>query len=521
MTASNPEFLGKSQYQIDDIVFGRDTNMPVSKVEIQPWNVNNEDFQIIHSDETRFGIDNLTPAPIVFTMAVLNNWALENMPASAGGPVPPGLLYQARTLLGKLSNAWKATSTRQTWGAMKMILFVDTDGVRRRVYGRPGKFQHGPVEKNEWVDVQAEFRRADTFAYKDNEMVIEVGFNTDPTVIHRTEGDAPAWFRVLFYGPLTDPTVTVGKLTIELDLDIPSNAIVEVSSYPWMRRIVDSNGLNWRAALIGSSQYLDQLQIPPDEDVVLRWTDHTLSTWTSLDSNVQPTNFDFLDMFNLGVTGAWHTLLGVPIWGYSIPNGGYLFAPFGTCAIIDELHTYQTSSQFIQTTIADVWRGATTVCFKADNALANFAGFQIVKAMGISEIIGGSTDQDRLRLVTGGLGTAYNILYEYDVPAPGLHSGNTVAAAYDSNTDLMYLYLNGVEISPANGVSCGGFLTGDDSHQGFVLNMEDGVGGQITFGVGLNNTIGYDITFTEPPDGTNTDLSSRIFLYWREAWNIE
>ena len=519
MTASNPEFLGKSQYQIDDIVFGRDTNMPVSKVEIQPWNVNNEDFQIIHSDETRFGIDNLTPAPIIFTMAVLNNWALENMPGSAGGPVPPGLLYQARTLLGKLSNAWKATSVRQTWGAMKMILFVDTDGVRRRVYGRPGKFQHGPVEKNEWVDVQAEFRRADTFAYKDNEMVIEIGYNQDPTFIHRTEGDAPAWFRVLFYGPLTDPTVTIGKLTVELDLDIPSSAIVEVSSYPWMRRIVDSNGLNWRAALIGSSQYLDQLQLPPNEDVVLRWTDQTLTTWTSLDSNVMPTNFDFLDMFNLGTTGAWHTIMGVPIWGYSLENGGYLFSPFGTTAIIDELHQYQTAGQFIQSTIADIWGGATTIVFKSDNAMANFAGVQIVKVADTESNLSNDSADDKLRLVTGGLGTAYNILYEYAVPFPGLKSTHTVAAIYDNRTDTLYLEWNGNRIGP--GASCGGFLTGDDSHQGFVLNMSDSIT-DIQFGVGLNNTIAYDASFHEPgPSGDPNDLSSRIFLYWREAWNIE
>ena len=513
------ELLGKNQYLINNLRFGAETNMPVSKVEIQPWNVNNEDFQIIHSDETRFGIDNLTPAPIVFTMAVLNNWALENMPANAGGPVPPGLLYQARTLLGQLANTWKATTTRQTWGAMLALKFVDTDGVTRRVYGRPGKFQHGPVERNEWVDVQAEFRRADTFAYEDHEMVIEIGYNMDPTYIHRTEGDAPAWFRVLFYGPLTAPSVQIGKVQVQLELDIPSEVIVEVSSYPWMRRIVDSNGINWRASLIGNSQYLDQLQIPPDEDVVLRWTDSTLTTWTSLDSNVMPTNFDFLDMFNLGTTGAWHTLLGVPIWGFSIQNGGYLFSPFGTTAIIDELHQYTTAGQFIQSTIADIWGGATTIVFKSDNAMANFAGVQIVKVSSTEGDLSSESADDKLRLVTGGLGTAYNILYEYAVPFPGLQSGDTVAAAYDPTSDSLFLLWNGAEIGP--GAPCGGFLTGDDSHQGFVLNMADSIT-DIQFGVGLNNTIAYDASFKEPgPPADPNDLSSRVFLYWREAWNIE
>jgi hypothetical protein len=519
MVANDGEFLGKSQYKIGNILFGDNTNMPVSKVEIQPWNVNNQDFQVIHSDEVRFGIDNLVPAPIVFTMAVLNNWALENVPG--GGSIPPGLIYQARSLLGQLANEWKATETRQTWGAMKKLLFVDTDGIRRRVYGRPGKFQHGPVEQNEWVDVQAEFRRADTLAYDDTEKVIEIGYNENPTYIHREveQGDAPAWFRVLFYGPLTHPTVTIGKVQIELGIDILPDTIVEVSSYPWMRRIVDSNGINWRASLIGSSQYLDQLQIPPDEDIALRWTDQTLTTWTSLDSNVMPTNFDFLDMFNLGVTGGWHTLMGTPIWGFSLENGGYLWAPFGTCAIIDNLHTYQTDGQFIQSTIADIWRGSTTVCFKAQPDLSNFAGFEIVKTLGILEEIGIPTANDKLRIVTGGLGSSYNILYEYAVPSPGLKSGDDVACAYDNNTDMLYLFWNGVGLTP-NGVSAAGGV-GTGKKQGFVLNQDDSIT-NLSFGVGINNTIAYDAVFDEPgPPGDPNDLSSRVFLYWRDAWSIE
>src|SRR6516225_12289909 len=118
MSNPNPPDNGKVQYMLNGIRFGANTNMPVSKAEIQPWNVNNQDFQIIRTDETRFGIDVLVPAPIVFTMAVLNNCALDNMPASAGGPVPQGLLYQARSLLGQLAQTWKATPVRQTWGSM-------------------------------------------------------------------------------------------------------------------------------------------------------------------------------------------------------------------------------------------------------------------------------------------------------------------------------------------------------------------------------------------------------------------
>jgi len=266
------EFLGKGQYKIGDILFGDNTNMPVSKVEIQSWNVNNQDFQVIRTDEIRFGIDNLVPAPIVFTMAVMNNWALENIPG--GGTVPPSLLYQARSLLGQLANEWKATDVRFNWGATKTLLFVDTDGVTRRVYGRPGKFQHGPVEQNEWVDVQAEFRRADTNAYDDTETYATIPFKQNITIT-RDRGDAPAWFRVIAVGPISQPTITIGSLKIQLGLNVNSGVSVEISSYPWMRHIIDSNNINWRTALIGSSPYLDQLLLPADTDTVCTWTSST------------------------------------------------------------------------------------------------------------------------------------------------------------------------------------------------------------------------------------------------------
>jgi hypothetical protein len=522
MAGSQGEFLGKSQYKIGNILFGDGTNMPVSKVEIQPWNVNNQDFQIIRTDEVRFGIDNLVPAPIVFTMAVLNNWALENVPG--GGVVPEGLLYQARSLLGQLANEWKATTTRMTWGAMKKLLFVDTDGVVRRVYGRPGKFQHGPVEQNEWVDVQAEFRRADTLAYADTEKVIEIGYNNDPTYIYRdaTEGDAPAWFRILMYGPITHPTVTIGNVVVELGIDIQASTVLEVSSYPWMRRIVDSNNVNWRAALIGSSQYLDQLQIPAETEIALRWTDQSLTTWTSLDGTVTVQDPDFLDMF--ACTSQWHTLHGIPVWGFSIQNGGYLFAPFGITAILDLDHTYTAASQFAECTIADIWRGTTTMCTMCNDNMTNYGGLQILKTVGISEIIGEATADDRIRIITGNYWSPENVTtqFEYEVPSPGLKSGDKVAVvsnATSSSHTLFMLYYNGDYVGEWD--DTGLIVDQSNRRQGFIMNQDDALD-NIGLGVGVNNIICYDASFnpTGPPSDPN-DLSSRMFLFWRDAWSIE
>lgn len=520
MANPNPPDRGKVRYNLNGIDFGANTNIPVSKAEIQPWNVNNQDFQLIRSDEIRFGIDNLVPAPIVFTMAVLNNWVLENIPGD-NQPVPDSFLVQARSLLGQLAQAWKATTTRQTWGAMIKLLFIDPDGVTRRVYGRPGKFQHGIVEMNDWVDVQAEFRRADTNAYDDNETVVEIGFNNDPVYIFRDRGDAPAWFRLVMYGPLTHPTVSVGNVQIELGIDIPADTVLEVSSYPWMRRIVDSNNINWRAALIGTTQFLDQCQIPAGVEVACRWTDESLYTWTAIPGTEVVQDPDFLDMF--AATSQWHSLTGIPVYGFSLQNGGYLFAPFGITAVLDLDHSFTTPSQFCEAMIADIWRGTTCVVIMSDDTMQNFAAAQIVKTVGIGNIVGEPTANDKLRIVTGNYWTPQNCTtqFEWDVPSPGLHSSDTVAIVSNgtSTTETVFqLFYNGNQVG--SWIDTGLIVNQANRRQGFIMNQDDALD-NIGLGVGVNNITAYDASFNTSGPPSGTQLVSRVFLYWRDAWSIE
>jgi hypothetical protein len=319
------------------------------------------------------------------------------------------------------------------------------------------------------------------------------------------------------YGPLTHPIVSVGTVQIELGIDITSNTVLEVSSYPWMRRIVDSNNVNWRAALIGSSQYLDQLQIPPQTEVALRWTDQSYITWTELPSTRVVENPDFLDMFSC--TSSWHSLAGIPIWGFSLQNGGYMFAPFGICAVLDINHSYTTPSQFAEATIADIWRGTTTVVILSNDTMTNFAGVQVLKTVGIGNIVGEPTANDKVRIVTG---TAYNATttqFEYAVPSPGLHSGDKVGIVYNASSSTFMIYLNGTGIG--QWADTGAIVSQANRRQGFIMNEDDALD-NIGLGVAWNDLIAYDASFnpTGPPANPN-DLSSRVFLYWRDAWSIE
>src|SRR5262245_58994260 len=101
--------LAPYQYQLGSVIFGRNTNIPISKVEPQPYQINNQDFQVIRTDENRFGIDTLAPGSLVFTMAVLENFAIPHL-SNIPSPMPPDPndLFAARgNILPQLAKEWK------------------------------------------------------------------------------------------------------------------------------------------------------------------------------------------------------------------------------------------------------------------------------------------------------------------------------------------------------------------------------------------------------------------------------
>lgn len=270
------------QYQLNGITFGRNTNIPISKVDMQPYNVNVQDFQVPLADENRFGIDSLVPGNIVFTMAIIENYMLEQF-ANVSPTIEPDDLFAMRgTVLGKLARTWKAKEVRSFWGAVVPLLYCTGDGEIVRIYGRPGKFQYVPRtnDRTEWIDIQAEFRRGDTFAHSDIEYYAgdqddeARGMAPDdaPVTIPRGGGDADSWVRVLIQGPAIHPVINYGDSVIEMDMTIPAGVLLEISSYPWSRRVVDSTGVNWRAKLIGDTKYLEEIVFPAETDMDVSWS---------------------------------------------------------------------------------------------------------------------------------------------------------------------------------------------------------------------------------------------------------
>lgn len=261
----NRRNLRPYQWQLGDVIFGEHTKYPVLGVKIQSYNVNSQDFQIPESSTVSMGKDTLQAGVMTFTMGVY-----DNAPIHTSTSLPNDLVSKSSKLLTALQKEWKADEVRLRWGELKPLTYCDGYGSVRRIYGRPRKFEYTRKRPGSLFHrVTAEYARIDTLTYTDTEYLATLGGN--PTNYTRVGGDADAWYRVHFVGPQTDPLAIIGDDQIQLQLAIPAGVTVEVSSYPWSRRIVDTNGINRRTALIGNSKYLDRLAIPAGVPVPMSW----------------------------------------------------------------------------------------------------------------------------------------------------------------------------------------------------------------------------------------------------------
>lgn len=261
------------QFQIGDVIFGRHTPYPVEKVDIQSYNVNNQDFQVPMSNETRMGIDTKQAGPMTFTMGVI-----DNAPAHGVANLPEDLIAKSSLLLTTLQNEWKATAASKQWGELKPLIYCDGYGSVRRIYGRPRKFSYTrKTPKSQFYRVTAEYARVDTLTYSDIEYAASLVQGADPVDYSRLGGDADTWLRVLLQGPMTNPVIYIGDTTIQLQISLDTDTVLELSSYPWARRIVSAptaggTVTNQRRTLIGDTRYLDQIMMPAGESVAMKYT---------------------------------------------------------------------------------------------------------------------------------------------------------------------------------------------------------------------------------------------------------
>lgn len=285
--------LERGQYQLGDLIMGPYTPFKVESIDIGNYDINAQDTQNQMSSEINFGQDTLKPAPLQMTINVMVNRMLPNI---------AGLTNDVRVLnfdddpnLADLQREWRAEETLMNWGVIKPLLFCGTDGIVRQFFGRPGKFTY---KKHKQIDglyfqCQAEFRRSDTFAYSNTEFYVDFNYDV-PQTITRVNGNASSWLRFIIAGPVAHPIINFGDRQIELDTThpdlatiypsgiIPAGVGVEISSYPWERRVVDSNGISLASYIVTDRPYLDTIRFPYNSPTVISWTGTSLGAGSNM-----------------------------------------------------------------------------------------------------------------------------------------------------------------------------------------------------------------------------------------------
>lgn len=258
--------LRNGQYQLGSVRFGRFTQLPIESMEVTGYGVNSTDYQIPRADEMRFGIDTFQPGTLNFTIGILDNYILPNMVGATGISSAPGL-QNAIEQLEALHKEWRADDIRKQFGYVKP-LFVCRQGETVRVYGRPRKFAHNTASmKANHRKAVCEFQRVDTICYSETQYSVVADPSAEGTTTQnavRSGGGVDTWVQILITGPINHPKIKIGSLNlIDVNYNLAAGKVLEINTYPWTRRVMDSDGLNVAPLLIGTSPYLDEIVIPP------------------------------------------------------------------------------------------------------------------------------------------------------------------------------------------------------------------------------------------------------------------
>lgn len=492
-----PVNLVPGQYQIEDLVMGKGTPYKITGFDIQPYGVSDGDYQAPRQDTKSFGFDQHTAGPLNITIEILQNWWTRDAPV--GAKLSTGSL-------GKVQRIWKGDGVRYVWGEMQTLYFCGNDGIIKEIYGRTGKFTYPKGhEKTECYEVIGEFRRADTVSYRSTEKYKELLKGDTPTIV-TPGGDAATWGRILLTGPMTNPVITVGAQKFAVEIELEEGEAAEISSYPWRRRAIDSNGVNIRNYMSGID-YLDKMRLYADRSVPIRWTSDEINTWVpEMGNRDWKVNIDDLNYFNLPDT--YETLAGKPVIRFDLFNPEFAekyiaSGLFGTTsACLYKKDKYNTAEQFCQAKITEPFGGRSGIVIMSDATMTSGVMLEVVSGLGNNWL--------RIRNITGP--TTYSaVRAEWQNTALfGWSETDVVSIEYDPDNKRYTAKLNGVEkchwddttdIVPTGALN---------RQQGFIFDL---AGGLLSQGTGFKDILAYDKAVVPAPVG-------KVFFLWKDAYQV-
>lgn len=298
-----PSVLREHQHEMLDLdsgltgfVFGtEDTGyLTLSRPVVVAGDVRSADVDRPSEDGRAFGRDFLGSKSYTFEIGVLTD-ATNGL----GTADPHAANLDA---LNALDALWNDPKWRNNPRSMAMLRSCEA-GRTWRCYGRPRRFDEaaGKLTYSGYTPVVAGFDLIDDRWYADVESFADVNLAPSPTGgftaplvapitttydasgvgVAVIGGSKATWPVVEFHGPILNPSVTIGDLTIGLTGALAYDHIVTVDTRPW-RRLVRRNtdGASLSGWLSAATPVMRACLLPVGtHDVTLRGADVTGSSW--------------------------------------------------------------------------------------------------------------------------------------------------------------------------------------------------------------------------------------------------
>lgn len=525
MTSSIVYNLLPGQYQLENVVFGNGTTVPVTHFDPKAYDVNGQDFQTTWADEVRFGRDTLKPNLVELSFIVLNNEMLPGHESEMPN------FWKDMPKVDDFRRIWRFDQGRKVSGSMMPFYYGSKDKdqngnhITKVFFGRPGQIT---IEKDDQpaggTQCLAQFRLTDTLSYRNVEYFQQIDQQEDPVFIYRDpewDGQADSALRIVATGPLTNPKFTVGDKTIQIQTSLEEGEVMEISSYPWLRRVVNNNRENLSADIVGASQYLDQLRIPAGVPVPVRWTSDEVNTFIPFLGNAQ-----WQEDIEGMTTGLFHDL-PLPqfntIEGKVIVQGVINFltndwyrkvltASFGTgraaCIYTDQ--KFGSDFQRIRFQVAAEFWGQSCVVIKSNSSMDNFLAIEVQSHVGrVNSTTWDTTTGNFIRIRAGHSPDVTTVKAEWEnTSLLGWTNEDYIEFEFNPSNNKATAFYNGHEVASWIDASNEIHTGVNNRYTGFIFNLFES---PLDVGTGIRNILAYDRATVPTPMGS-------VYLLWRDAW---
>jgi hypothetical protein len=192
--------------------------------------------------------------------------------------------------LDRLEGAWGHRRWRNSPGAMAMLRSHEA-GETWRCYGRPRRYEEvvGPLTQRGFSTVVSSFDMVDSAWYSGLSASSEGGIKAPlkaPLGLSKPAqgtgslivgGTRETWPIIEFRGPISNPSVQIGTLSVGLTRTLEANEVIVVDPTPWVRAVYRLNDdAGFAGSLSGTSPAMrDMVLTPGTHQVTLTGVDST------------------------------------------------------------------------------------------------------------------------------------------------------------------------------------------------------------------------------------------------------